>query len=686
MNNSTNSKAPGKTEGLHAVAVAVALFTLYALTSPRSVALEDDGLFVLSSYFLGVEHPPGYPVFTAIGHLFSQLPFGSVAYRVHLASALFGGLSAGLAWLCARRLGSRTAAYVAALGLGLSPVFWSQAIIAEVYTLNTFFFLLLTYLGLVACPPGSEAPAARAHLVLPWIALLFGLSLSNHWPLMLLVAPAFLVLLWPLRMAILQRFGFLAFLVLTGLLPYLWMVFRSWAAVPINFDGPLESIPEFIFFVSRAGYAGIDHSASATWFDRVKLYEFQTSQLFVQFAVVGTLLAIAGAVAHWRGGDKRLPSYFTIAFVMPSFGLLTILGFDYDSLHKHIFHVYPLPAYAVGALWMAMGFDVLVRRYALRPNAAAGAAASLLAAVAAVGAYLNLTEDEGWGARYAQVVLKTLPRNAIVFGQGDADLAPMAYFHIIEGQRPDITLYQAKGLVLGNRLFHPLRTSDADQQRIVREFIDAQTGPVVLTLDAYTAYGRRDRWLYNIIDKSTTDSGQVTVDIPDEARRFFEESVAGRSDSNAWIAYFQGELRRRYATLLGRSLPLEDPDPRTRRDLQLLSGDFYGAMGLAEGLMLHPRGYPAGAIFEMLDRARAAMPWDVPKEHLSRFFYIRGALRAAHGDRTGAVGDFETSVAVWPLPENPSVDSLRDLYRDMGNKAGLAALEEREKRYGKRPH
>jgi len=31
------------------------------------------------------------------------------------------------------------------------------------------------------------------------IALLFGLSLSNHWPLMLLVAPAYAVLLWPRR-------------------------------------------------------------------------------------------------------------------------------------------------------------------------------------------------------------------------------------------------------------------------------------------------------------------------------------------------------------------------------------------------------------------------------------------------------------------------------------------------------
>ena len=48
-----------RADWLQAGAVALALLALYAATSPRTVALEDDGLFILSSYFLGVEHPPG---------------------------------------------------------------------------------------------------------------------------------------------------------------------------------------------------------------------------------------------------------------------------------------------------------------------------------------------------------------------------------------------------------------------------------------------------------------------------------------------------------------------------------------------------------------------------------------------------------------------------------------------------
>lgn len=674
---------PERKDWLEAAGVAVALFALYALTAPRTVSLEDDGLFVLSSYFLGIEHPPGYPLFTVIGHLFSQLPFGSVAYRVHLASALFGALSGAVLWLCARSVvAGRIPAYLAALGLCGSPVFWSQAVIAEVYTLNTFFFLVLVYLGLRACPLGSDTPSPRTPWILAAMAFLFGLSLSNHWPLMLLVAPAFVVLLWPARQHIVQRFGLLLALVVLGLVPYGWMVWRSWRALPISFDGPLETLPEIWFFISRAGYAGIDQSASATWLDHVKFLEYQFGQLFVQFAVAGTAVLLIGSAMQWRTLGRRLSVFLTVAFLMPSAVLLLLLGFDYDSIHKHIYHVYPLPSYAVAAFWMALGFAWLRNRYAIRVAPAGGAAALIVALIFAVGTNYNVFDDDEWGARYAQAILKTLPPDAVVFGQGDADLAPMAYFHMIENWRPDITLYQSKGLVLGNRLFLPLRADLATANRAVSEMIEAQTAPVAFTLDAYTGYARRDRWLYTLIDRSSRDPNKVTVDIPDEARRFYEESIANESESNAWIAYFQGQMRQHYAQLIGRQLVIgRDPDARTRADIVALTKDYYGALGLAEGMMFNPDGYVAGDVAALLERARDTMPSDVPKEHLSQFFYIRGALRANSGDLRGGLADLETAVSVWPVQQNKASVALKDLYRKSGDKQALAAFEEREKHF-----
>jgi hypothetical protein len=661
---------------MHAAIVAAVLFALYACTTPRTVGLEDDALFILSSYYLGIEHPPGYPLFTLVGHLFSLLPFGSVAYRVHLASALFGALSGAAAWFCARALiGRQLPAYLAAFALGLSPVFWSQSIIAEVYTLNTFFFLVLMYLGLRA-----SAEPTRPGL-LPWMAFVFGLSLSNHWPLMLLAAPAFAVLLWPMREELVKRAGLLFCLVLLGLLPYVWMVYRSWKALPISFYGPLETLPEIWFFLSRAGYSEVDRSPSADWLDRIKFFRFFAGQLFVQFAVLGTLLAAAGFAAQWRMLGRRLSAFLTLAFLMPSAVLLLLLGFDYSSITKHIFHVYPLPSYAIGALWMGLGFVWLVQRYGLRAVPAAAAAASVLAFIFVTGALTNLLTDHEFGARYAQTVLRQLPKNAVVFARGEADLGTMAYFHLIENQRPDITLYQTKGLVLGNRLFNPIYTDEEARQRILREAVASQTDPTVSTLETFTDYGRTDRWLYAVVDKSSRDAQKVTVDIPEEAVRFFEEHVATVNDSNAWVAFFQGQLRRRYAETIAQSLSrTTPPDERASRHLDLLAKDFYGALGIAEGLIRNREGYSAGAVSRFLDKARYAMPADVVKDELSRYFHLRAIVRANIGDEAGALRDFETAFSVWPAADNSAIGQLEELYRKSGNVTALEALQARVKR------
>jgi 4-amino-4-deoxy-L-arabinose transferase-like glycosyltransferase len=665
---------PAGADWARAGAVAAALFILYALTAPRTVAVEDDGLFILSSYFFGIEHAPGFPLFTLVAKLFTLLPLGSVAYRVHLVSAFFGGLACGAAWLCARALtGARLPAYLGAVALGLTPVFWSQAVIAEVYTFNAFFFLTLLFLGL---------RAAHDARVLPWMAFLFGLSLANHWPLMLLVAPGFAILLLPRLGEIARRLPLYLALLLLGLLPYAWMVWRSWQEPIISYLGPLESWREVWHMLSRASYAEVDERLSASWFDRVRFLAFVGEQLAVQFALAGGALVAVGCAVQWRALGWRVSAGLLVAFLGPTALLIVLLGFDYDHLMKHVFHVYTLPAYAVAALWMALGFAWLARRYALRARVATGSVAALLALVLAWGARGNLLADYDWAARYAQTVLKILPADAVVFVQGDPDLGPIGYFHMIEGQRPDITLFQSKGLLLGNRLFHPLRTVDqAGIDGRIRKLVDSHTGPVVFTLDSYTVYARLDRWLYVQVDKSSTDPARVTVDIPEEAQRFFEESLATVQDGNAWAAFFQGELRRRYGILLGQSLPRgRSPDARAQRHLELLSKDYYGALGLAEGLLANREGYPPAVVSGLLETVRSQMPSDATKFHLSRFFYLRGLMRIGLNDRAGAIADLDTALSAWPVADNPALKPLGDLYTAANDTRALDAMQDRIRR------
>jgi Protein of unknown function (DUF2723) len=664
----------------HALAVAAALFALYAATSPRSVGLEDDGLFVLSAYYLGIEHPPGYPLFTLIGHLFTLLPFGSVAYRVHLASALFGALSCGALWLCARRLsGAPLPAYVAALGLGLSPTFWSQSIIAEVYTLNTFFLFALLYLSLAAAPP-QGAPAGR--WVLPALALVFGLSLANHYPLMLLAAPGIAVILWPRVAEIGQRAPALVALFLLGLTPYVWLIVRSWTPLPVSFYGPLESWREILWFLARSGYAEVDFSHTATWLDRLNYLVFFWKEFFVQFAIAGAALAAAGFAAQWRLLGARVSWGLTAAFLGPSVVLAMLLGFDYDALQKHVFHVYPLPAFGIGALWMALGVVALRESLGARQAAAAGAAALLL--TCAVGAYRNLQDSSGWVERYAKTLLEGLPRGAVFVARGEWDLIPVAYYHLIEGTRPDLTLVQPAGLTLGNRMFHPLRITEEGMKAALKRHVEAEKGVVAVSTFSesyFLDYPHHNRWLYLVLDKTPGGAPAPEFDLPEPFVRFFEEAVLGQHDTSQWTASLQGELRRKYARLLaGSMVPGKPLDARADKHMEWLANDFYGALGLVEGLLGNPKGYTPPQAMGYLGRVRQLMRFDASKTHQARYFELRGHIRLGQGDRAGALEDLRTSVALWPVNDNTAVATLGDQYAAAGDRAAQEALKASLKR------
>ena len=160
--------------------------TLYLFTTPRTVVLEDDGLFLMVAKHLGITHPPGYSLFTGIAHLFLQFPLGTDAFRGHIASAFLGALACGVLFGCARRA-SVYAALAGSWACGASEYFWSQVII-EVYTLNALLFFTVYLLML-------KALQASDSWTWWWGAsIFFGLSLANHYPLMVMAFTGLLVL------------------------------------------------------------------------------------------------------------------------------------------------------------------------------------------------------------------------------------------------------------------------------------------------------------------------------------------------------------------------------------------------------------------------------------------------------------------------------------------------------------
>ena len=133
-----------------ALAFFAASLILYVATAAPTVAtVFDDSLeFHVVLPTLGIAHPSGYPLYTLLGKLSTAIiPFRDPAGRANLLSALAAALAIAILYLVARRFaGSRPAAAVATAAFAISPAWWSQATLAEVYALHGLLMILFIYL------------------------------------------------------------------------------------------------------------------------------------------------------------------------------------------------------------------------------------------------------------------------------------------------------------------------------------------------------------------------------------------------------------------------------------------------------------------------------------------------------------------------------------------------------------
>ena len=99
-----------------------------------------------------------YPLYYALGNLVAWLDPREPAHAMNLASAIYGALAAAVAvWVAAEMAGAVVAGVAAGLFLAFSYTFWTQAIIAEVYTLH----LLIVGVCLMALLAWERKPTLR---------------------------------------------------------------------------------------------------------------------------------------------------------------------------------------------------------------------------------------------------------------------------------------------------------------------------------------------------------------------------------------------------------------------------------------------------------------------------------------------------------------------------------------------
>ena len=632
---------------------------LYAATMPRTVVLEDDGLFLMAGSLLGVGHPPGYPVYTLIVHLFTRLPFGDPAVLGHLSSAVLGALACGTLFACARVLAaSRIPALAAAWLFGVSEQFWSQAIITDVYTFNALLFFAVYALVLWAVRDRRYGRPLTA------AAVLWGVALANHWPLTVLATPGLVVALAPAWRAVMPRLpALLGGAFAAAALPYAWMAWLSNQGPVINFLGPIDSWGDLWHFVSRQIYADVDASPSAGWGDRTRFMGWLAADLARQATPPGTAIAGLGLWAMARRAPVAASG--ALAMLGNSVVLIGLLGFDFEPMRLAVFRPYALICYGVVALWAAVGLQWAMARAAARGWPAAAPAALLGAAMVAwsgaAGWHVNDRSRADSAERHADVVFDLLPPDAVLFVAEDIAF-PVAYLNAVKGRRADVTIYNHDGLLFGNRLFDPRATPEGARRRARVGFMRDVGKPVFLwpSISRAGLAVENHGFLNEVLDGAA--AGTVNLTYNDRAARYFAE-LLDRRPVGIWERALRYSLLVRYGTYLGLAALSGSPvllDPLAPL-LERAEGCYPCLLSMADVLLDNRAVGHADRVAGWLDRAETLRGEALTKRESARVFYEQGRLAELTGDPDRAAARYRRAFAIYPHPDRDAGRALRRL-------------------------
>lgn len=559
---------------------------VYVPALARTVTFSDAGDFLMGLESVGNVHGPGYPLYLMTCKLFSWLiPFGSLAFRASLYSALFASLTVCLIYLVVHRMaGVRSAAVLAGLAYAFSYTFWYQSVIPETYSLNAFFIALLILLALRWEKSLRGGDVDRADNTLCLFALALGLAMTNHFSIIFLL-PAFMFFaidtdwrnaLAPRNLA--RMAGFFAL----GLLPYLYQPVAAFRGPAYNYGDPSTPLGWYRHMTvhyQRSGLLGYPYRLLPSRFFR---YLGTVSTEFPYFWWVGAV----GLYATFRKREKKYALFLALLFLLALVPVMTYRQLE-SVLRAHFYY----ESYLVFSIWIGFGaawFARAARRWSENSDAVVRKAATsfvaLLMALCVLAGFIpHRGKVDKSGYRYARdmarIMLESVQPDAVLLVADDNVIFPVMCLQVTERLRTDVRVVSvtsagAPGFQGRNLLDHtPAGYAAGDRDRyeqLVERNYDRL--PVYTTLTNRAGYSWGVNWLGHV-SRLYPPGRPAPPDVDNTARRTPGAGDPGFKDSDArWAVLFPRALQ---ASSLFAAKRFSEAAAIYRRSIRLFEKDMY---------------------------------------------------------------------------------------------------------------
>ncbi|TFH59119.1 MAG: DUF2723 domain-containing protein [Candidatus Zixiibacteriota bacterium] len=402
---------------------------LYLWTLCPTVYCGDGGELGLAATTLQISHPPGYPLLTNFGHVWTVIWFFlRPILALNILSALFAALSAACVYVLLTIITNGTTTSRRLINLALATAFalgqtlWSVATNFEVYSLAALMTALIAIMLI-------RFYQSRDRRLLMLACYLFGLALCNHLSvgslgIMLLIA----VWLGRENLSISDWLLGLA-LILLPLTFYGYLYVRSSYNLVLDWYDPQTfwGLKQHLFAKTYQRYIATPH-----WSDIIPYFVGLARLLSHELVLPFTVLSLPGAFLQYRR-DRKL------AIMLLSVVILNC-GLNFNYLIPDI-TPYFLPSLLIAVVWIAELLNWLAQRPRIWSGAAV-AAALVIAVVTATGNFSRNNISDRYGAeQYAQDLFERVPEGGILFCGSDISMFPALYLHYAENYRPDCKVY-----------------------------------------------------------------------------------------------------------------------------------------------------------------------------------------------------------------------------------------------------
>ncbi|MBP7792321.1 MAG: DUF2723 domain-containing protein [Candidatus Goldbacteria bacterium] len=404
------------------------VFFFILVKMPVTFVADDSPETITCFQKLYIQHPPGYPLDTMIGKIFSMFPAGNPMMKGNLTSCFFHVLASMILFLIVLKIFRdekdkfivRMTGVFAVIFYLFSNTAFFQAISAKgsIYALHSFLTAVMFF---------SLLQINRKPGYLYLTVFSFALSLTNHWPSAVVMLPGIIFYLYAAGIKLDKRNVFYSVLFfILGLTPFLFLFIRSHTNPDVLW--PVKNFGDFLWMFGRKQYASIDTAHTIN--DAVKFFKYLFFDVLpVQHPFYLAFLFLPGIVfLYKRNKIFCLSSLLVVVCMLLGIASVNVMREKMEWVVKpYLTFIFMFVAIFISSVFFR------ICKVIKNPNINK-IVSGLLFVFLSVSLYKNCPDYSKYylAYDYVQNVFKTLPEKSVFLAEGDLNVSGGMYATNVE--------------------------------------------------------------------------------------------------------------------------------------------------------------------------------------------------------------------------------------------------------------